>query len=70
MSDANHKRTALSVNLPTAMVQAIFQQVRNGTYDSAGGLIREAVRQLLKLDEDGVAPPPEADERSSRKRSK
>lgn len=71
MSDAQHKRTAMSVNLPTQMVQAIFQQVRNGTYGSAGELIRDAVRQLLKLDEEGNAPPPpQTEERPARKRSK
>jgi len=68
MSDAQHKRTALSVKLPTAMVQAIFQQVRNGTYDSAGDLIRDAVRQLLKLDEDGASAAPEPEQHGSRKR--
>jgi hypothetical protein len=44
------------------MAEAVFQQVKQGLHGSAGAVIREAVRQLLKLDEDGEplepSPPP------------
>ena len=50
--DENKRGTALSVKMPMAMAQAVYQQVRSGAFDSAGAVIREALRQFLKLDED------------------
>ncbi len=44
------RSTQLSISLPQEMAQAVYQQVKNGTYTSAGDLIREAVRQLLERD--------------------
>ncbi len=55
--------TQLSIALPQEMAQAIYEQVRNGTYGSASELMRDAVRQLLKLDE---APPPAPSDPSQR----
>lgn len=60
--------TQLSVALPQEMAQAIYQQVRNGTYGSASELMRDAVRQLLKLDEaeSEQAPPSDPNRRPPR----
>jgi Arc/MetJ-type ribon-helix-helix transcriptional regulator len=55
--DKRKRGTALSVNLPMEMAQAVYDKVRDGSFDSAGAVIREALRQLLKLDDDDVAPP-------------
>ena len=61
MAEADNKRgTALSVKMPMAMAQAVYQQVRSGAFDSAGSVIREALRQMLKLGDDDQ-PPPEPD---------
>lgn len=58
-SMAKHqKATHLTISLPQDLAQAVYQQVRNGTYDSAGQLIRDAVRQLLKIDEPTPGTPP------------
>jgi Arc/MetJ-type ribon-helix-helix transcriptional regulator len=54
--DDSKRGTALSVKMPMAMAQAVYQQVRSGAFDSAGAVIREALRQFLKLDEDDEAP--------------
>ena len=43
--------TQLSVALPQEMAQAIYEQVRSGTYSSASELMRDAVTKLLALDE-------------------
>lgn len=63
MAEADNKRgTALSVKMPIAMAQAVYQQVRSGAFDSAGSVIREALRQFLKLGDDDqppAAPDPE-----------
>ncbi len=64
----NRRATALSVSLPMEMAQAVYQQVRNGTYDSAGQVIREALRQLLKLDGEDQATEPESEEPSRKRR--
>jgi Arc/MetJ-type ribon-helix-helix transcriptional regulator len=56
MADKSKRGTALSVNLPMAMAQAVYEKVRDGSFDSAGAVIREALRQMLKLDDDDVAP--------------
>jgi Arc/MetJ-type ribon-helix-helix transcriptional regulator len=55
--DKGKRGTALSVNLPLAMAQAVYEKVRDGTFDSAGAVIREALRQMLELDDNDVAPP-------------
>lgn len=44
----HQKATHLSISLPQDLAQAVYQQVRNGTYNSAGELIRDAVRRLLE----------------------
>lgn len=57
--DRNKRGTALSVNMPMEMAQAVYGLVRDGTYDSAGAVIREALRQLLERD--GLTPGSPAD---------
>jgi hypothetical protein len=54
--DKNKRGTALSVNMPMAMAQAVYQQVRDGHFDSAGAVIRAALRQFLQLDDDDQPP--------------
>lgn len=59
------RATTFSVTLPPAMAEAVFQQVKQGHHGSAGAVIRAAVQQLLKLDDDGAPlepPTPSADE--------
>ncbi len=46
----------MSVNMPMAMAQAVFQEVRKGTYASAGAVVRAALREMLKLDGDDDSP--------------
>ena len=48
--DPSKRGTALSVNMPAEMAQAIYGLVRAGAYDSAGAVIREALRQFLERD--------------------
>ena len=55
--DKRKRGTALSINLPMGMAQAVYEKVRDGTFDSAGAVVREALRQMLKLADDDVAPP-------------
>jgi hypothetical protein len=45
----NKRGTALSINLPMEMAQAVYEKVRDGSFDSAGAVVREALRQMLKL---------------------
>ena len=54
--DKRKRGTALSINLPMEMAQAVYQKVRDGTFDSAGAVVREALRQMLKLDDDDTPP--------------
>ena len=69
MADSKNRRaTALSVSLPMEMAQAVYQQVRDGTYHSAGAVIRAALRQLLKLEGEESAAEPEATDSPRRRR--
>lgn len=56
------RATTFSITLPPPMAEAVFQQVKQGHHGSPGAVIREALRQMLKLDEDGEplepSPPP------------
>lgn len=45
--DKQKRGTALAVNVPLEMAQAVFQLVRNGTYASAGAVVRAALTQFL-----------------------
>lgn len=49
------------------MAQAVYQKVRDGTYHSAGAVIREAFRQLLKLEGKESTAEPEATESPRRR---
>ena len=44
--------TVITANVPLALAQAVFAHVKNGTHDSAGGVVRAALRLYLRLDED------------------
>jgi len=57
--DESKRGTALSVKMPLLMAQAVYEQVRSGAFDSAGSVIRAALRQFLKLDENDQPPPAE-----------
>ncbi len=46
--DKQKRGTALAVNVPLEMAQAVFQLVRNGTYASAGAVVRAALTQFLQ----------------------
>jgi Arc/MetJ-type ribon-helix-helix transcriptional regulator len=54
--DKSKRGTALSINLPLGMAQAVYAKVRDGSFDSAGAVVREALRRMLELDDDDVAP--------------
>lgn len=53
----NMKATTLSVTIPVAMAQAVYQEVRDGRYASASDVVRAALQALLKLDPAGLAAP-------------
>lgn len=59
--DKTKRGTAISANVPFALAQAVYAEVKNGRHDSAGGVVRAALRQYLGLDEDDqplpAAPP-------------
>jgi len=38
--------------MPLALAQAVFAKVKNGSHDSAGGVVRAALRPYLRLDDD------------------
>ena len=63
MAQAKNRRgTALSVKLPMEMAQAVYQQIRDGHFDTAGGVIRAALCSMLSLDELGRAVSSAADD--------
>ena len=63
MAQAKNRRgTALSIKLPMEMAQAVYQQVREGNFDTAGGVIRAALCSMLGLDEFGRAVPPKPED--------
>jgi hypothetical protein len=57
--DKSKRGTAISANMPFPLAQAVYAQVKNGTHDSAGGVIRAALRMYLRLDEDDQPLPEE-----------
>ena len=68
MAQAKNRRgTALSVKLPIEMAQAVYQQVRDGNFDTAGGVIRAALCSMLGLDAQGNALSSAADDAPRRK---
>lgn len=50
--DKTKRGTAIPANMPFALAQAVYAQVKNGTHDSAGAVIRAALRLYLRLDDD------------------
>jgi hypothetical protein len=66
------RSTTFSVTIPPDMAEAVFQQVKQGIHGSAGAVIREALRLMLDLDEDGAPnsppPPPEGDKAKFKQR--
>ncbi|MCB9877801.1 MAG: hypothetical protein H6835_09390 [Planctomycetes bacterium] len=62
--DKQKRGTVITANVPLALAQAVFAQVKNGTHDSAGGVVRAALRLYLRLDEDDQPLPtdPAADD--------
>ncbi|MEZ6036169.1 MAG: hypothetical protein R3F29_01725 [Planctomycetota bacterium] len=50
--DKQKRGTVITANVPLALAQAVFAQVKNGSHDSAGGVVRAALRLYLRLDED------------------
>lgn len=63
MAQAKNRRgTALSIKLPMEMAQAVYQQVRDGHFDTPGGVVRAALCSMLKLDDLGQPLSDEADD--------
>lgn len=44
--------TSIPANVLLPLVQAAYAQVKNGTHDSSGGVIRAAIDMYLRLDDD------------------
>lgn len=57
--DKTKRGTAIAANVPFALAQAVYAQVKNGNHDSAGAVVRAALRLYLRLDDDDQ-PLPEA----------
>ena len=57
--DKTKRGTAIPANVPFALAQAVYAQVKNGTHDSAGAVVRAALRLYLQLDDDDqpLTPP-------------
>ena len=62
------RATTFSVTIPPEMAEAVYQQVKQGIHGSAGAVIREALRLMLKFDEDGAPPPPPPEGQRHRQR--
>lgn len=56
----NPRSATLSVKLPMELAQAVYQQVRDGKFDSDDEVVRAALRQFLQLDAGGGEPAPDA----------
>ena len=50
--DKTKRGTAIAANVPFALAQAVYAQVKNGNHDSAGAVVRAALRLYLRLDDD------------------
>lgn len=57
--DKTKRGTAIAANVPFGLAQAVYAQVKNGNHDSAGAVVRAALRLYLRLDDDDQ-PLPEA----------
>ncbi len=50
--DKQKRGTSISANVPFNLAQAVYARVKDGSHESAGGVIRAALRQYLRLDDD------------------
>lgn len=50
--DKQKRGTAIPANVPFALAQAVYARVKDGSHDSAGAVVRAALRMYLRLDED------------------
>ena len=50
--DKQKRGTAIPANVPFALAQAVYARVKDGSHDSAGAVVRAAMRLYLRLDED------------------
>jgi len=50
--DKTKRGTAIAANVPFGLAQAVYAQVKNGNHDSAGAVVRAALRLYLRLDDD------------------
>lgn len=50
--DKQKRGTAIPANVPFALAQAVYARVKDGSHDSAGAVVRAALRLYLRLDED------------------
>lgn len=57
--DKSKRGTTIAANMPLALAQAVYAQVKNGRHDSAGGVVRAALRLYLRLDDDDQPLPEE-----------
>lgn len=63
--DKQKRGTALAVNVPLEMAQAVYQLVRDGTYTSAGAVVRAALTQFLRAPVDPDRGPGRGDDDES-----
>jgi Arc/MetJ-type ribon-helix-helix transcriptional regulator len=63
----NLRSATLSVNLPMELAQAVYQQVRDGKFDSDDEVVRAALRHFLQTDEGDAAPEVEPTRRERRR---
>ena len=50
--DKTKRGTAIAANVPFGLAQAVYAKVKNGNHDSAGAVVRAALRLYLRLDDD------------------
>ena len=57
--DKTKRGTAIAANVPFHLAQAVYAEVKNGNHDSAGAVVRAALRLYLRLDDDDQPLPKE-----------
>lgn len=52
--DKQKRGAHISANVPFNLAQAVYANVKNGRHDSAGAVVRAALRHYLQLDDDDL----------------
>lgn len=64
----NQRSATLSISLPIEIVQAVYQQVRDGKYPSDDVVVYEALRRFLMPE--GADPAADMDNPTARRRAR